>query len=786
MIKSKLFLAFYLAAGLLNAQVINTVAGNGTSGYSGDTGPATSAEISGAVGVVFDASGNMYFVANSRIRKVSTSGIITTIAGNGSTTRSGDGGSALSAGMAPSALVIDASGNFYVGGNSCIRKIDHTTGIITTIAGTGSPGHSGDGGLATSATFAYVNGMALDGTGVLYFTDEAFNDVRKVNLSTGYIYAVAGTTAGYSGDGGSALSAQLYYPTGLACDASNNLYIADQGTNRVRWINVSTGIINTYAGIGPFGTTGSYSGDGGPANAAGLNNPNALAFDASGNLYISDLLNNRIRKVTASTGVITTVAGNGTSGYSGDGGLPTSAEINTPNSVALNAGVLYISDCLNNRIRAITPPLCSANAGSNVTDYNNGGSLCAGVQIGTPAISGLTYSWLPTSGLSCNNCAQPTCSYNNTVTPQAYTVTVSGTSCATATSSVLVSTVTQTLTASISNIHSINGSNITAVGHYSANFTPTYYFWSITQCTSTGGSYSGGYSWNSGYIAGAPSGTYAFPSTSTLPCNTYYQLWFWTGNSCAGEWATGPIVYTTLDANTVLSSVLVSTGNHSVTATYPSDNPSGISYWWDVVELDAGGSPITTTEINNPGCWWTYPASTAPNSFNGYENNAYSATLCAAGDVGNFTSPNSYQISFGVWSSTCAWTEKVQILAYCGAGCRTEQNNSEYVISENLSIPHHSSYLDAMQSSTSINNLKRDGSSLLDIYPNPSKGTFIVETSTNLPQLLQVFDISGKMVLSQNINGKTTIDASILSDGVYNINITGNNSVANKKLVIVK
>ena len=217
-------------------------------------------------------------------------------------------------------MAVDASGNLYIAdtGNNRIRKVS-ATGIITTVAGNGSAGYSGDGGPATSAQLDGPEGVAVDGSGNLYIADTCNNRIRKVS-ATGIITTVAGNgSAGYSGDGGPATSAQLSLPAGVAVDGSGNLYIADSGNNRIRKVS-ATGIITTVAGNGSPG----YSGDGGPATSAQLNQPAGVAVDASGNLYIADSSNNRIRKVSA-TGIITTVAGNGFDGYSGDGGPATSA-----------------------------------------------------------------------------------------------------------------------------------------------------------------------------------------------------------------------------------------------------------------------------------------------------------------------------------------------------------------------------------------------------------------------------------------------------------------------------
>jgi uncharacterized protein (TIGR03437 family) len=344
------------------AYTIYTVAGNGTGGFSGDGGPATSAELHQPQGVAVDSAGNVYIAdqINNRIRKLSN-GVITTVAGNGVITGngtggfSGDGGPATSAQLnQPYRVAVDSFGNLYIAdtNNYRIRKVSN--GVITTVAGNGTLGYSGDGGPATSAELGLLEGgIAVDSAGNLYIGEThnlsglGGDRVRKV--SNGVITTVAGNgTYGFSGDGGPATSGELNLPGGLAVDSAGNLYIDDTNNYRIR--KVSNGVITTVAGNGTYG----FSGDGGPATSAQLNEAFGIAFDSDGNLYIADQINNRIREV--SNGVITTVAGNGTLGYSGDGGPATSAELYRPQGVAVDAaGNVYIADTLNQRTRVLTP-----------------------------------------------------------------------------------------------------------------------------------------------------------------------------------------------------------------------------------------------------------------------------------------------------------------------------------------------------------------------------------------------------------------------------------------------
>ena len=233
-------------------------------------------------------------------------------------------------------------------GNYRIREVDLSTGLITTIAGNGTGTYGGDNGPATAASFSYPRAVAVDTNGNLYIADG--NRIRKITASTGIITTVAGQNgSGYGGDNGLATAALLNQPSAVAVDASGNIFIADQYNERIRKVTASTGKITTVAGNG----TGTYNGDGILATAASIY-PEGVAVDASGNIFIDDQYNQRIRKVTASTGLISTLAGNGTAGYGGDGGAATAALLNWPLSIALDTtGNLFISDVVNNRIRKV-------------------------------------------------------------------------------------------------------------------------------------------------------------------------------------------------------------------------------------------------------------------------------------------------------------------------------------------------------------------------------------------------------------------------------------------------
>lgn len=383
---------------------ISTVAGT-TAGWSGDGAAATAAQLRNPYGVAFDNAGNMYIAdtQDHRIRVVCktsgtyfgvamTAGNIYTIAGTGGSGFSGDGGPASAAQFnQPAGLAFDAAGNLYFAdwGNNRIRVINKTAGTyfgvamtannVYTVAGT-LGGFSGDGGAATAAQISQPYDIAFDATGNLYIAAAGNSRIRVVNHTSGSyfgvamtannIYTVAGTSPGLSGDGGAATAAQLSSPGGMAFDAAGNLYISDTGNHRIRVVNNTAG---TYFGVAMTpnniytvaGTSSGLSGDGSAATAAKLSSPYGLAFDTAGNLYIAAFSNHRIRVVNKTPGNyfdvamtannIYTLAGT-TAGLSGDDGVPTAAQLNAPFKVTFDtAGILYIGDYINSRIRAVSP-----------------------------------------------------------------------------------------------------------------------------------------------------------------------------------------------------------------------------------------------------------------------------------------------------------------------------------------------------------------------------------------------------------------------------------------------
>jgi uncharacterized protein (TIGR03437 family) len=388
----RLALAFLVCVGgmvaPLGAQApgtITTIAGNGAAAFAGDGGPAAQASLRNPTYVAF-APGGGYYIAdflNHRIRRVDSGGTITTVAGNGVAAYSGDGGPAVNASLHdPTGVAVDSAGNLYVADafNDRVRKVD-LNGVITTIAGTGVGGFGGDGGAAAAAMLDCPTRITFDAFGNLFIADQCNHRIRRVDRN-GIITTVAGSGApgaalgGFSGDGGAATAAQFKHPTAATIDNGGNMYITDQLNNRIRRVD-RNGVVTTVAGSGVQG----YSGDGGPATAAALSTPGAVAVDAAGTLYVADNVNNRIRRVGAD-GIITSVIGSGAQSSTGDGGPASAATVNNPFGIAFDSlGNLFVAESGANRIRKVfnfAPANVPTFSSAGIT---NGASFLSG---GTP------------------------------------------------------------------------------------------------------------------------------------------------------------------------------------------------------------------------------------------------------------------------------------------------------------------------------------------------------------------------------------------------------------------
>ncbi len=379
----------YIADGINNrirkispAGIITTVAGTGTGAFSGDGGQATDAELSGAPGVTADNQGNIYICDydNKRIRKVAASGIINTIAGNGVSVYSGDGGPATAAGIyIPQSIVTDKHHNLYLSfaeGVDGIRKID-SAGVISNFAGCGTSG-LGDGGPASSAQIDHPSAIVTDITGNMYVSEYLGNTIRKIDTAGGIITIAGNRKIGFSGDGGAATQAQIYLPYDVAVDFAGNFYVSDPYNFTVRKIS-GAGVITRVAGNGTAG----YTGDGGPATAASIVFNSHLAVDRYGNIYICGGRSYRIRKINSS-GIISTIAGTGSLGFSGDGGAATAAQLGFTEGITADLyGNIYFTD--GDRIRKIdTSGVIHTIAGTGTWGYTGDGAAATLAQIATP------------------------------------------------------------------------------------------------------------------------------------------------------------------------------------------------------------------------------------------------------------------------------------------------------------------------------------------------------------------------------------------------------------------
>ena len=334
---------------------IQTIAGTGEPGYSGDGGPAGRALLREPFMCDFDSQGNLYFseARNHTVRRVDqATGVITTVAGTGEEGYSGDGGPAVAATLNQIyALVIDANGDIYVVDrlNAAVRKIEAATGIITTVAGTGEPGYSGDGGQGSEAQLREPNDIFLDGRGGLLIADIQDQRVRRLDLATGIITTFAGNGEKVrEGDGSAAKQASILGSRAVCMDSKGNTYICEREGHGVRRVDAN-GIMSTFAGTGERG----YEGDGGPALTATWNGPKAIRCDKQDNIFVVDTENHAIRRIDAATGNVTTVAG-GHLGGDGDGGNATEAGLARPHGCGFDGqGNLFIADSDNHRVRVV-------------------------------------------------------------------------------------------------------------------------------------------------------------------------------------------------------------------------------------------------------------------------------------------------------------------------------------------------------------------------------------------------------------------------------------------------
>ncbi len=559
------------------AQVIATVAGNGILGNTGDGGAATAARISDPHGGVFDNSGNLYIVEGTghEIRKVdAVTGIITTVAGTGAAIYNGDWIPATTAHIGPNAVAVDTAGNLYISDSARIRRIDRVTGIITTIAGGGST-PVGDGLPATAASIYPPWGLCFDKLGNLYFGETIGYRLRKINTS-GILSTVVGNgILGFSGDNGPATAAQCGQAFGVCVDNVGNIYFADAGAPnyRIRKIDTS-GIITTVAGTG----VSSYSGDLIPATTAHIG-PLDVKVDANNNLYIADISNDRIRKVDAISGIISTIAGTGVNGYNGDNILADTAKIYTAGGLAIDAcGRVYFGDVGNNRFRKVTFPLTLTNAITASAD-----TACAGIVVtytaSATASSGvITYQWYVNGG-PVAGATSTTYSYSPANADSIRCIATATSPCSSATTS---------SNSIIMVVNPIITPTLTVTGTADTVCSGTSVIYTVTATGATGLSYQ----WrvNGAPVTGATAATYTYIpangdsirciASSAAPCTVS------TTSSNSIIMVVNPIITPTLTVTSTTDTVCSGT---SVTFTSAaSGGATWLTYQWRV-----NGSPVT-------------------------------------------------------------------------------------------------------------------------------------------------------------------------------------------------
>jgi len=655
--------------------------------------------------------------------------IISTIAGTGVGGFSGDGGQATAAQLqVPVSLAFSSAGNLYIAdeNNSKIRMIN-TAGIITTIAGTTGHGYTGDGGPATAAKLFAPQGVAVDDTGNIYIADYYVNLVRKVN-TLGIISTYAGDTTGASssansgsiGDGGQATAAKLYQPVGIALDASGNLYIADSENNKIRKVN-STGIITTFAGTGGTG----FSGDGAAATAATIVGPTAVVCDNFGNVYIYDEDNYRIRKVN-SAGIINTVAGTGAPGYSGDGGQATAAKIYGSTGIAVDGvGNLYIPDQNNSRVRVVNSlGIINTIVGTGTQGYTRDGGLASSAELYAP--DGLAFDAYGNLYISdgFNQCVRVVCHAPDIV------------------SGLITDPATNPIDSGkvyVYRYKTHNSGQLDTAGYTTINANGTYTFTNLP--------------YNDYYIEAIPAAGYTNAVSSYYSTHINNYTWdsavFITHYGCTNSSYPGYNIKV-IEVSPQTGSGIIS-GNVSAEATYGLRLPNGGNN--NVMGAPLKGIDVKLGKSPGGGC---ANRTTTDNSGNYTFNNVDTGCYVIYVDIPNF---------------------RDTIVNICLTTANPSSINNNYCI-DSVMVHYCASQTTSIKKSAGISDVT--------IYPNPSNGKFVIEANATTKQTIQIYDINGKVVLSQVIHDKTNIDISGLNEGVYNISIGSNEGIINKRLVIVK
>jgi sugar lactone lactonase YvrE len=826
-----LTLAFVMLSGVeATAQAkIYDFAGNNNlgNGYSGDGGLAVAAQMWGPSAIAFDASGNMYIAdeQNGVIRMVNPSGIISTFAGNQGlgTGYSGDGGAATAAQLSSNinALVFDGAGNLYIGdfGNSTVRMVN-ASGIISSYYGGMTatiPNAAGISctGLAWLGSISSFGGTPIGAQGCLFVATRSGpqSQIALMDLSSNSLVNFwGGPTSNNIGDG-SVVSTSTGFntPRGMAFDAAGNLYIADSDNNRIRVVNRSTGIITNFAGNSAG--TGGVSGDGGQATAAKLSQPADICFDAAGNMYIADTYNNRIRKVNTAGVISTIVSTTGSSttfGYNGDAITATTALLYSPQEVVCDAsGNVYIADLNNNEVREVTSTCIPPTIVTQPRDT----TVCAGTpaQFNINYINYTGYQWQVTVGTNYVNINQP--------------IHGSGYSSDTITNPTIAmnNTVYQCIVKGCSNVTSTFG-----VLFVSA---PTITFNTPSICAGSGGSAvliaSGAdtYTWQPSLIQLS---TLTVSPTGT---STYTVFGTDAATTCTAS-ATGTVTILEPQIPSICMVTTDTSFTHNIVYwehTLYSRVDSFIVYRYDVTSA----SYLRLGAVGKDSSQFTdiYPNIGGPNGGDP-QITAWQYKMAIKDSCGNIGTQSPYHQTVNVqqnnqnitWNAYAIEGESNPVSGYqvlrdsLGIGnwhvfvntSGLSTNDPNYALYPNanylvnaegftcnpalrLANGNNSTFAAKVVSHSNSNNnrettsiKKLAGSSQVNIYPNPTNGTFVIEPNDITNQIIQMYDVNGKLVLSQSINGKTNIDASGLNEGVYNISIISNNGIVNKRLVIVR
>lgn len=800
-----------LSALCVNAQKIYRVAGiPGGPAYLGDGGLALAARVNNPAAVAFDVTGNMYIADdfNNVVRMINTSGIISTVAGKGTQNYSGDGGAASLAELNnPNAVALDKAGNLYIsdGGNNVIRKVN-TSGIISTFAGNGAAGLTFNG---------TPTGVACDTSGNVYASDGGGNKIYFINSAGTFSSVYVGSaTFGNIGDGGPATSAEINNPGALAFDASNNLYFCDQGNNRIRVVSYSTGVITHFAG-NSSGSAG-FSGDGAAATSAKLNRPTGIALDSLGNVFISDQNNNRIRKVTVSSGNISTYAGSGSNGYNGEAILATTAQFNTLCGLAVYHGNLFLADANNFLVRVVTnscikptilsQPVISPNPNPMMKNY-----IC----LGTGAIINLSacnysgYQWQVNKGSGFVNITTPqqpnfdTIGMVNNLSMNGWVYRYIAKGCKNDTSNSVILTIshpTITVTAPSICYGSSTSATLTASG-------ATTYTWSTTDTGAV--------------IVQTPTVTTSFTVTgtdTTTGCNgnaigTITVLQAPVPNICmvtSDSTSTNNIIYWDKTIYHNVDSFIVyrevSTGNYKRIGAVSKDSlsrfidtcrsigpangdPNIGFYHYKLQTLDtcrnySALGPYHTSVYfidNHTGTftWNTYDVEGQPTPVANFilrRDNANTGVYVVVGNVsGNTTTLN--DPNYSTYQSVANW--RIDATGFnCTPTARYGNNSTQAAI---------------IKAKSNITNnrttgIKNNSESAFAVYPNPTNGNLTIGFSNvNTGKVnIKVVSVIGEEVYNETLTqtGENhTIDFSKYESGVYLVQITSNNATVVKRIV---